>query len=52
MTGGLGSDRYEARIIGQTGSSAKANGDVVINELGRSSGGLEEDAVLIEVLQT
>ena len=48
MTGGLGSDRYEARIVGQTGNSAKSNGDVVINELGRTSGGLEEDAVLIE----
>ena len=48
MTGGLGSDRYEARIVGQTGNSAKSNGDVVINELGRTSGGKEEDAVLIE----
>ena len=48
MTGGLGSDRYEARITGQTEASAKSNGDVVINELGRTSGGLEEDAVMIE----
>ncbi|MDC0395110.1 Ig-like domain-containing protein, partial [Alphaproteobacteria bacterium] len=48
MTGGLGSDRYEARILGQTEATAKTNGDVVINELGRTSGGLEEDAVLIE----
>ena len=47
MTGGLGSDRYEARITGQTGIKT-TNGDVVINELGRFSGGLEEDAVLIE----
>jgi hypothetical protein len=46
--GGLGSDRYEARIQGTTSNNAINNGVAIINELGRSSGGLEEDSVLIE----
>jgi hypothetical protein len=57
LVGGLGSDRYEARIIGdsdnvlpsnssQTG--ARNNGRAVVNDLGRSGGGLEQDAVFIE----
>jgi hypothetical protein len=48
VVGGLGSDRYEARIQGQTGQTAHDNGVATINELGRSGGGLEEDAVFIE----
>jgi Ca2+-binding RTX toxin-like protein len=48
VVGGLGSDRYEARIQGTTSINAINNGVATINELGRSSGGLEEDSVLIE----
>ena len=58
VVGGLGSDRYEARIQGQTDVIAQGDGTVTstphnngvatINELGRSGGGLEEDAVFIE----
>ena len=49
VVGGLGSDRYEARIQGTTNANAVIqNGHVSIAELGRSAGGLEQDSVLIE----
>jgi hypothetical protein len=44
MVGGLGSDRYEARILGSGGDL----GTQTINDLGRARGGAEEDAILIE----
>ena len=37
----LGGDRYESRLIGDAG----VRGTTVINELGRSGGGSEEDAI-------
>jgi hypothetical protein len=46
MVGGLGSDRYEARIQGQPLNDSW--GTQTINEMGRSRGGYEEDAILIE----
>ena len=44
VSGSLGGDRYESRLIGDAG----VRGTTVINELGRSGGGSEEDAILIE----
>ena len=47
-SGSLGGDRYESRLIGDAG----VRGTTVINELGRSGGGSEEDAILIEGIRT
>jgi hypothetical protein len=44
LVGGVGSDRYEARILGSGGDL----GTQTINDLGRARGGLEEDSVLVE----
>uniref|UniRef100_UPI004047ACDB VCBS domain-containing protein n=1 Tax=Shewanella sp. TaxID=50422 RepID=UPI004047ACDB len=44
LVGGVGSDRYEARILGSVGNL----GTQTINDLGRARGGLEEDSVLVE----
>ncbi|MDC3014316.1 hypothetical protein OA085_02365, partial [Alphaproteobacteria bacterium] len=46
VTGGLGTDRYEIRLLENDGGNVVA--DYVINELGRSSQGKEEDTILIE----
>jgi len=46
VTGGLGTDRYEIRLLENDGGNVVA--DYVINELGRSSQGMEEDTILIE----
>ena len=52
MVGGLGSDRYEARILGDEGDDLGTEtidlGTQTINDLGRARGGAEEDAILIE----
>ncbi|MDA9816140.1 hypothetical protein N9C75_03690, partial [Alphaproteobacteria bacterium] len=47
VMGGIGSDRYEVRLLEDDEGSA-VNGDYIINELGRSNQGLEEDTVLLE----
>ena len=46
VTGGLGTDRYEIRLLENDGGVVQA--DYVINELGRSQQGAEEDTILIE----
>jgi len=46
MVGSLGSDRYEARI--QEGATNGSWGTQTINDMGRSRGGSEEDAILVE----
>jgi hypothetical protein len=46
VTGGLGTDRYEIRLLENDGVVVQA--DYVINELGRSQQGAEEDTILIE----
>ena len=46
VTGGLGTDRYEIRLLENDG--VKVQADYVINELGRSQQGAEEDTILIE----
>ena len=47
VMGGIGSDRYEVRLLEDDEGSA-VSGDYIINELGRSNQGLEEDTVLLE----
>ena len=47
ITGGIGSDRYEVRILEQSNGTA-VSGNYTINELGRITEGNEEDTVLIE----
>ena len=48
VSGSLGGDRYESRMIG----AAAERGTTVINELGRSGGGLEEDTILMRASGT
>ena len=50
VIGGIGSDRYEVRILSEDNDGNAVNldrGNVVINELGRNNG-IEEDSILFE----
>ena len=47
VTGGLGTDRYEIRLL-ENDAGGRVTADYVINELGRSQQGAEEDTILIE----